>query len=64
MDAALLTDGRLHIALRRFDEDLAAEQRALGCPRCGAKAVVGAAVLSCMLDAARPNSVRRSVIQA
>lgn len=37
MDAALLSDGRLHLALRRFDEDLAAEQRALGCPRCGAK---------------------------
>jgi hypothetical protein len=37
MDAALLNDGRLHLALWRFDEDLAAEQRALGCPRCGAK---------------------------
>ena len=28
------------------------------------EAVVGAAVLNCMLGAARPNSVRRSVIQA
>lgn len=37
MDAALLADGRLHVALRRFDEDLAAQQRSAGCPRCGAK---------------------------
>jgi len=36
MDAALLSDARLHFALRHFDEDLAAEQRAAGCPRCGA----------------------------
>jgi hypothetical protein len=35
MDAALLADGRLYELLQRCDEDLAAEQRALGCPRCG-----------------------------
>jgi hypothetical protein len=29
-----------------------------------AEAVVGAAVLNCMLDAARPNSVRRSAAPA
>lgn len=32
----LLADGRLYTVLQRLDEDLAAEQRALGCPRCGA----------------------------
>jgi len=37
MDAALLADGRLHTVLRHVDEDLAAEQRAAGCPRCGAR---------------------------
>ena len=36
MYAALLADGRLYDLLQRLDEDLAAEQRALGCPRCGA----------------------------
>jgi hypothetical protein len=35
MDAALLADGRLYELLQRFDDDLAAEQRAGGCPRCG-----------------------------
>lgn len=35
MDAALLADGRLYELLQRCDEDLAAESRALGCPRCG-----------------------------
>lgn len=35
MYAALLADGRLYDLLQRLDEDLAAEQRALGCPRCG-----------------------------
>jgi hypothetical protein len=35
MFAALLADGRLYELLHRFDEDLAAEQRACGCPRCG-----------------------------
>ena len=35
MDAALLADGRLYELLQRFDEDLAAEQRRCGCPRCG-----------------------------
>ena len=35
MDTALLADGQLYDLLQRFDEDLAAEQRALGCPRCG-----------------------------
>lgn len=34
MFAALLADGRLYELLQRFDEDLAAEQRACGCPRC------------------------------
>lgn len=37
MDSALLTDGRLHVALLHFDEDLAAEQRSLGCPRCASQ---------------------------
>jgi hypothetical protein len=32
----LLADGRLYELLKRCDEDLAAEQRAGGCPRCGA----------------------------
>lgn len=35
MFAALLADGRLYELLQRCDEDLAAEQRACGCPRCG-----------------------------
>jgi hypothetical protein len=35
MYAALLADGRLYELLQQFDEDLAAEQRAGGCPRCG-----------------------------
>lgn len=35
MYAALLADVRLYDLLQRFDEDLAAEQRARGCPRCG-----------------------------
>ena len=34
MNAALLTDGQLYELLQRFDEDLAAEHRACGCPRC------------------------------
>ena len=36
MVAALLADGRLYAMLKHFDEDLAAEQRAWGCPHCGA----------------------------
>lgn len=36
MFAALLADGRLYELLQRFDEDLAAEHRALGCACCGA----------------------------
>jgi hypothetical protein len=36
MYAALLADGRLYELLQRCDEDLAAEQRAAGCPICGA----------------------------
>jgi len=35
MVAALLADGQLYELLQRFDEDLAAEQRTSGCPRCG-----------------------------
>lgn len=35
MYTALLADGRLYQILQRFDDDLAAEQRAGGCPRCG-----------------------------
>jgi hypothetical protein len=35
MYAPLLADGRLYELLQQFDEDLAAEQRAAGCPRCG-----------------------------
>ncbi len=35
MLAALLADSRLYALLQRCDEDLAAEQRAGGCPRCG-----------------------------
>jgi len=35
MYGALLGDGRLYELLQHCDEDLAAEQRALGCPRCG-----------------------------
>jgi hypothetical protein len=35
MFAALLADGRLYELLQRFDEDLAAEHRAGGCPCCG-----------------------------
>jgi hypothetical protein len=35
MFAALLADGRLYELLQRFDEDLAAEHRACGCPCCG-----------------------------
>jgi hypothetical protein len=34
MFAALLADGQLYEFLQRFDEDLAAEHRAGGCPRC------------------------------
>jgi hypothetical protein len=34
MDASLLGDGRLYDLLQHCDEDLAAEQRACGCPRC------------------------------
>lgn len=34
MDTALLADGRLYELLQRCDEDLAAEQRTRGCPRC------------------------------
>jgi hypothetical protein len=34
MDTAMLADGRLHDLLQRLDEDLAADQRALGCPCC------------------------------
>ena len=37
MDAAWLADGQLYALLQHCDEDLAAEQRAAGCPRCGAK---------------------------
>jgi hypothetical protein len=36
MDTALLADGRLYTILQHIDEDLAAEQRAHGCPHCGA----------------------------
>lgn len=36
MYTALLADGRLYQLLQRFDDDLAAEQRAGGCPICGA----------------------------
>jgi len=36
MFGACLSDGRLYELLQRFDEDLAAEHRACGCPRCGA----------------------------
>jgi hypothetical protein len=36
MNAAMLADGRLYSVLQHIDEDLAAEQRAGGCPRCGA----------------------------
>jgi hypothetical protein len=36
MVAAVLAEGRLYAVLKHFDEDLAAEQRAGGCPRCGA----------------------------
>lgn len=35
MYGALLADGRLYELLQRCDEDLAAESRAGGCPRCG-----------------------------
>ena len=35
MYAALLADGRLYDLLQQFDHDLAAEQRAGGCPHCG-----------------------------
>jgi hypothetical protein len=35
MYATLLADGRLYELLQQFDQDLAAEQRAAGCPRCG-----------------------------
>lgn len=35
MYGALLADGRLYDLLQRFDEDLAAEQRARGCSHCG-----------------------------
>ena len=35
MYAAVLADSRLDTLLQRLDEDLAAEQRAGGCPRCG-----------------------------
>jgi hypothetical protein len=35
MYAALLADGRLYELLQQCDNDLAAEQRAGGCPRCG-----------------------------
>ena len=35
MDAALLGDGQLYELLQRCDDDLAAEQRMRGCPRCG-----------------------------
>ncbi len=34
MFAACLSDGQLYALLQRCDEDLAAEQRAGGCPRC------------------------------
>jgi hypothetical protein len=34
MYAALLADGRLYNLLQRFDEDLAPEHRARGCPHC------------------------------
>lgn len=36
MYTALLADGRLYQLLQRFDDDLAAEQRAGGCLMCGA----------------------------
>jgi hypothetical protein len=36
MYTALLADGRLYELLQRCDDDLAAEQRAAGCPICGA----------------------------
>ena len=35
MYAALLADGRFYDLLQQFDHDLAAEQRAGGCPHCG-----------------------------
>jgi hypothetical protein len=35
MYGALLADARLYDLLQGFDEDLAAEQRARGCPHCG-----------------------------
>lgn len=37
MDAGLLADPKLHMLLLTFDEDLAAECRAGGCPRCAGK---------------------------
>jgi hypothetical protein len=37
MDAALLADRGLYALLQHCDEDLAAEQRAAGCARCGGK---------------------------
>jgi hypothetical protein len=37
MYAELLADPQLHALLLKFDEDLAAECRALGCPRCAGK---------------------------
>jgi hypothetical protein len=36
MYSALLADGRFYELLQRFDDDLAGEQRAGGCPDCGA----------------------------
>jgi len=36
MDTALLADPQLYALLQRCDEDLAAAQRAAGCPRCRA----------------------------
>lgn len=37
MEIGMLTDPRLYALLQRCDEDLAAAQRAAGCPRCQAK---------------------------
>lgn len=55
MDAALLADGRLYRVLQYFDEDLATEQRAGGCPRC-------AAVLHWACYPRKPRGVPRELI--
>jgi hypothetical protein len=57
MEATLMADGRLYALLQHIDEDLAAEQRAGGCRRCGGRLHAGH-------YRGKPRAVPRSWVEA